>query len=125
MVIELEAIPSEQFHLAVEGESIVFTVREALQRSRVLAMMGEVRRLIKDQFGLSPAKVENQDIFWHNAYKVKMHLAIPEVGYAVPFSFLDESPSAGWIWYRLRITQLNGQMAWLSPIWLDNGVRPS
>jgi hypothetical protein len=58
-------------------------------------------------------------MFYHNAHKVKIHVAIPEAGYTVPFEFVDESALRGWNWYRLRISQLNGQMAWSSPIWLD------
>lgn len=117
--VELEASASDRIHLEVEGERIVFTVSEALQRSQVLGLMGEARDLIVDQFGLSPGEIENPDTQWHNTHKVKIHIAVPEAAYTVPFRFVDESPPAGWNWYRLRVTQLNGQMAWSSPIWVD------
>ena len=83
-------------------------------------MTDQAKELINDQLGQSLAEVENPDVFYHNAHKVKIHVAIPEVGYPVPFHYVDESPPAAWNWYRLRVTQLNGQMAWSSPIWLDN-----
>ena len=119
LIFELEASPADRIHLTVEGESIVFSVREALEGSRLLALRGEARAMIEEQFGLSPSDIENQDVYWQNTYKAKIHVAIPESGYTVPFHFVDESPPAGRNWYRLRVSQLNGQMAWSSPIWLD------
>lgn len=120
LVIELEASGADRIHLEVEGEELDFSVGEAFAASRVLALTDQAKELINDQLGQSPAEVENPDVFYHNAHKVKIHVAIPEVGYTVPFHYVDESPPAAWNWYRLRVTQLNGQMAWSSPIWLDN-----
>ena len=119
LVFELEGSPADRVHLKVDGESVVFSVQEALQGSRVLALMGEARALVREQFGLSPDDIANADLYWQNAYRVNVHVAIPESGYTVPFEFVDEAPPPGWNWYRLRVSQLNGQMAWSSPIWLD------
>ncbi len=119
LIFELEASPADRIHLTVDSESVDFSVEEALQGSRVWALMEGSRAIIKEQFGLSPGDIECDDMFYHNAHKVKIHVAIPEAGYTVPFEFVDESALRGWNWYRLRISQLNGQMAWSSPIWLD------
>lgn len=32
----------------------------------------------------------------------------------------DDEIEAGRNWYYLRVSQLNGQYAWSSPIWVDN-----
>jgi len=119
LLFELEGSPADRVHLAVDGESVDFSLQEAMQGSRVLALMGEARALVKEQFGLSPDDIVNADLYWQNSYRVKVHVAIPESGYNVPFEFLDEAPPPGRTWYRLRISQLNGQMAWSSPIWLN------
>jgi hypothetical protein len=119
LIFELEASPTDHIHLAVNGESAVFSVQEALRGSRVLASTGEAYTTMSQQLGLSPSDLDKEDeVVWHNAYKTKVHVAIPESGYTVPFHFVDSSPPGGWNWYRLRVSQLNGQMAWSSPIWL-------
>ena len=118
VVFELEASPTDQLHLEVNGESITFSVREALQSSRVLASMKEAYATITGQLGLSATDLdETAEVVWQNAYKAKIHPAIPEAGYTASFNFVDESPPPGRNWYRLRVSQLNGQMAWSSPIW--------
>ena len=119
LIFELEASPTDHVHLAVNGESAVFSVQEALRGSRVLASTGEAYTTMSQQLGLSPSDLDKQDeVVWHNANKTKVHVAIPESGYTVPFHFVDSSPPGGLNWYRLRVSQLNGQMAWSSPIWL-------
>ena len=40
-MFEIEASPTDRIHLTVDGESAVFSVQEALRRSRVLAAMNE------------------------------------------------------------------------------------
>jgi len=119
LIFEMDASPSDKVHLTVDGERAMFSIRDALQKSRVLALMDDARATIKTQFGLAPDDIENPDVVWHNAYKVKIHTAIPESGYATTFDFVDGSPPPGRNWYRLRVSQLNGQMAWSSPIWFE------
>jgi uncharacterized protein YlxP (DUF503 family) len=95
-----------------------FTLREAFQKTHIIAMVEEIQDEIKEKFGVSVENIENPDIYWHNAYKVKIERAVPEIGYDVPFEFVDEKPPRGRNFYYLRVSQLNGQMAWSSPIWV-------
>jgi len=120
LVFCVEASSSDKVLLDVDGEKMEFSMAETLESSRVMPLMTEAHALVREQFGLSPDDIENADLYWQNAYKVKVHTAVPESAYSVPFEFVDEDPPAGQNWYRLRVSQLNGQMAWSSPIWFDN-----
>ena len=53
--------------------------------------------------------------------EVKAELAVPAAAYEVCHSFVDEPPTNGESYYYLRVTQMNGQMAWSSPIWVRRG----
>ena len=92
-----------------------------MERSRVLPFRKHVEATIRKQFGLTARGFENpEDAFYHNAYKIKLHKAIPERGYRAAWRFVDEKPRRGRTFYYLRVSQLNGQYAWSSPIWVDN-----
>lgn len=120
LIFECESSLKDQVQLIVNGEKIRFSIQDALSGSHLLAFKQASHSNILNQLGLSRDQLdENAEVVWHNAHKVKVHVAIPESGYAVSFRFVDESPPAGRNWYRLRVSQLNGQMAWSSPIWLE------
>jgi len=49
---------------------------------------------------------------------MKVYRAIPYDGYHVEFRYVDENPKKGENYYYVRVRQLNGQIAWSSPIWM-------
>jgi hypothetical protein len=49
---------------------------------------------------------------------VKIHKAVPESLYKTSFKYIDNGDGNKEDFYYLRVTQLNGQMAWSSPIWV-------
>lgn len=118
IIFEIEARLKERIILKVNARSIDFSVEDALKNSRVVAFKDEVKKHVYDQFSLAPEEIENPDVYWHNAYKIKVHKAIPEEGYRVKFECTDGRPPLGRNYYYLRVSQLNGQMAWSSPIWV-------
>ncbi|MFB0523778.1 MAG: hypothetical protein ACETV1_08505, partial [Candidatus Bathyarchaeia archaeon] len=73
--------------------------------------------------GLVPGQVDNQDIYWANAWKMKICKAIPYDGYHARFSYVDQDIQVQ-NYYYVRVTQMNGQMAWSSPIWVTSGYPP-
>jgi hypothetical protein len=83
-------------------------------------MSRQVEANVKWQFGLTKDQVENRDVFFHNAYKIKVHKAVPEAGYTARLRFTDAKPRRGRNFYYVRVSQLNGQYAWSSPVWVDN-----
>lgn len=122
MIFEVEASPKSMIHLKVDSHSTFFSLQEAMEGSRIMGMSEEAKKCIYEQFHLLPEEIENPDVFWHFAYKVKIHRAIPQGGYEVDFEYLDQDPPRRKNFYYLRVAQLNGQMAWSSPIWVDCSV---
>jgi len=119
LVFELEGDLSAKVRLICGEVSASFTLAELLAQSRCLPMSGEVESAIRDQFGLSPAQIENADVFYHNAWKIKIHRAAPEAGYTAALHWTDPKPAPGRNFYSARVGQINGQYAWSSPIWVD------
>jgi hypothetical protein len=121
LIFEVEAPADAPITLALDDWRTDITLGEAMGGSQVIGFIDEAKRQIEERFRLRPEEVENVDTFWHNAYKVKIHTAIPQAGYTAAVEWVDERMPPGQNWYYLRVTQLNGQMAWSSPIWVESG----
>ncbi len=120
LLLELDMPLDAPICLDVNGKREQFTAREALSRGRIVAFVEEAQARAKEVFGLNPEDIENpRDSFWHNAHKIKIHRAVPESAYCKTVEFVDDDPPQGWSWYYLRISQVNGQMAWSSPIFVS------
>ncbi|NPV07411.1 MAG: DUF3604 domain-containing protein [Anaerolineae bacterium] len=121
MVFEIEAPLSAHVRIQVGDEDWGFHVSEAFHRSRVVTFQHQTREEVQTLLGVGQlSEVENLgDVLWHNSAKMKAHLAVPEAAYRVPFTFVDEEVPPGRHWYYLRVAQLNGQMAWSSPVWVE------
>ena len=120
VVIEIEGGLDSKVRFDCDEIAEVFTLRELMEASRCLVLRKRVASDIKEQFGLTAQDIENpKDVFYHNAYKIKLHKAIPEAGYAAKLRFTDHRLKRGRNFYYLRVSQLNGQYAWSSPIWVD------
>lgn len=117
-IFEIEAPLRSVINLRVDPARLSVPFRDALRTERVLALTEEAEELIREQFGLTREEVENPDVFWHNAWKMKVYRAIPYEGYHARFSHIDDDVERSENYYYVRVTQLNGQMAWSSPIWV-------
>ncbi len=118
LIFEIEAAPQSIVRIKVKPQiEVEFTLKEAMETSRVIALLDEAERTIYEEFSLSPEDVENKDTFWHNAFKMKIHKAIPREGYKANLKFRDRLED-GRCYYYVRVSQLNRQMAWSSPIWI-------
>ena len=93
IVAEVEMLPDAELTLRVNGLVCRHTLRELLLGSRGHYVRG----------WLSEA--------------VRIHRAVPESGYTAEFAFVDQ-PELETDWYYLRVFQANGQVAWVSPIWV-------
>jgi len=120
VVLELEADVDAPITLEANGRSMTFTLTEAMRASELLVFDDECKQAVREQFGVDPETVENRDVFYHNAYIVKRHIAIPEPGYKASVEWQDDAVAEGRSSYYLRVSQLNGQLAWSSPVWVDN-----
>jgi hypothetical protein len=119
-LFELEGRPSDTVRLNIEGKSLSLTLEEAMQRSQVVFFREEVEDYIKKVHNLEPETLPRDDSFYFLSNKAKLHRAIPEVGYNAEFIHTDEVPPRGMNFYRVRVTQRNGNVAWSSPIWVEN-----
>ena len=119
-VFEVESQPESRITIGNGDIAVESTLEDALKKGSVVALRKEAEKLIAEEFGLEPDDVENPDVYWHNAWKMKVHRAIPYEGYHVRFRCTDEGREEE-NYYYVRITQQNGQMAWSSPIWVKYG----
>ena len=92
-----------------------------MDRGRLIVLRDEARQTIRNRFDYEFADddPEQGDAIFHGSYKIKLHTAIPESGYVASLSLRDEDLPPGRAWYYLRVSQLNGQYAWSSPIWIE------
>jgi len=118
-LFELEGRPSDRVNLSIDGRFLFFTLEEAMQRSRVVFFREEVEDYIRKEHNIDPETLPRDDPLYFLSNKVKLHRAIPEAGYNAEFVHIDEAPPPGTNFYRARVTQRNGDLAWSSPVWVD------
>jgi len=118
LIFEVRMPPKGRMRVHVDGQKVSFTLAEAFRRTHLLAASEEAQRLVQETFHLSPEEVENPDAYWHNTYKTKIHMAVPEKGYRAGCE-VEELPPQSRSYYYVRVSQTNGQVAWSSPIWVE------
>ena len=118
IIFEIEAPLKSEIVVKADSEEAIFSLEDALRKSRIMALLNEAKKQIEEQFGISPREIENPDIYWHIAHKLNIHKAVPQEGYEVKLTYVDSDPPKRRNYYYLRVSQLNGQMAWSSPIWV-------
>lgn len=119
-ILEIEAPPSAELVLKLNGTTVREKVGVLAERSRVCWYRDEAVNLVREMTGLEAGTLPRMDpIIYHYAFKAKLHRMIPESGFTASFSIADDEPVAGRLNYRVRVEQRNGQRAWSSPIWLE------
>jgi len=119
-VFELETTPNAQLTVDIRGKTISTSVAEGMRRSRIVHFMEENADFVKRTYGLDPWDLPRNDRLYYLGPKAKIHRIIPENGFVGELDFVDDNPPAGTNHYRVRVTQRNGQVAWSSPIWVEN-----
>lgn len=117
-IVELNCPADGALRILIAGREHRLTPQELLSSTRLYAQMDEVKELVQKQFGVDEENVVNPDVYYHNAWKYRIHRAVPQAGLAAEGEFVDEQPPAGESFYYLRAFQRNGQAAWTSPIWI-------
>ena len=114
LIFEIEAPQDSSLLLSVNGETYQMPINELLKSSRIIPMWNEVKEFMESCWG----KIEHyrNDSWWHNAYKVKISKAYPDVSYEIHEKYLVEAKENDQ--FRLRIYQKNGDVAWVSPIFI-------
>ena len=111
--------------LRLEGEETSIALQHLLSETRLVPLIDEVQTLVKEQFSLGPQEVPNPDAYHQNARKFVVHRAVPSSLYEISHVFHGIQPALGGSAVYARVIQTNGQMAWSSPIWVeDQGTTP-
>jgi len=120
VVLEVEGRLSASVTLDCGTHSETFALKELLAGSRVLFDPGETERRLKDVYDVDPRQYDTvEDKLYGCSYKIKIHQAVPQSGYTAELEYEDAPPEQGRSFYYVRVSQLNGQYAWSSPIWVD------
>jgi len=119
-IFEIEGKPRDEIHLAIEGKTLALSLNEAMAASQMIYFPEEVEAKIKSKFGLERSELPRDDPFYYLSHKVKVHRAIPEAGFSARWNHTDAEPPPGRNFYRVRVYQRNGSIAWSSPVWVTN-----
>ena len=120
-IFEVEARPDDLIKLDLDGKGVSFTLAEAMQSSRVVSFLDETSEAVRRRCGVDPADLMRDEWLYFCGHKVKIHRAIPQAGFTAEMHYTDDDPPAGVNHYRVRVIQRNGQVAWSSPVWVENG----
>ena len=116
VVAELEAPLEGKIMLEPNGARREIEVRQALAKSHLWVFLDETKQTIKERLGLD--RLPNDDFYYHNSHKILIHKAAPEAAYCAEVHYVDEAVPVGQSFYYIRASQVNGQHAWSSPIWV-------
>lgn len=120
LVVEIEAPADALCVFECDRHRITFTPAQAMRRTGLIVYDQEARERITAQFGPQEGRWDDlRDAWYHNAHIIKRHRAIPRSGYTAALELPVEDLALGRNYLYLRVSQLNGQYAWSSPIWVD------
>ena len=124
VVVEIDGSPATKLRLTVDdvttdGLPRELTVADLLGGHCLIPLVEESEQRVLDTSGLTVEEMVNPDPIFHNARKVKLHQAIPEAAYTASARFDGLELLPGRNAFYVRVSQLNGQLAWSSPIWID------
>ncbi len=116
IIFEVEGELGDVLNFEIDGKTYKYTLEETLKRTHLEAQYDEVKELVKNRFEVED--YYRSDPFWHNAYKFKVHKACPSRGYEVevdyPIFKYEEVDNV-----MVKVYQVNGEVVWSSPIWID------
>ncbi|HUV39410.1 MAG TPA: hypothetical protein VMY39_07330, partial [Planctomycetota bacterium] len=119
LVFEIAGGSETRLHIQAEGQTLGISLGELAKNPVLCPLIEETRKRGRDDKKVDPAVVENPDIYFANARKIKLHRAVPEAAWKVDHTFGDLVLEPGPNWFYVRVTQTNGQLAWSSPVWID------
>lgn len=116
-IFEVEDDADGAVCLTVDGTRYQLGIRDLLASSRIIPLKAEAEKRTREVWG--DVTHYRDDPWWHNAYKIKIGRAAPELAYRVTYAkriAVEEDAC-----YRLRVWQVNGDAAWTSPIFVKRG----
>lgn len=113
-IFEIEDDIDSAVTLVIDDVRYELAIRDLLYSSRIIPLYEEVKALIKDRYGLE--EYYRSDSWWHNAYKIKIGQAVPEIGYRRLIEKEIDTTDCSLI--RIRGWQKNGGAVWSTPIFV-------
>ena len=117
-IIEVQGPRAARLRIDVPPFDVQFTLGEALARTQLWADLEGIQREVGQRFAMTPQEIENPDVYYHNAYKLRVVQAVPQAAFETAIELVDPDSPAGESSYYLRVSETNGQAAWTSPVWV-------
>jgi hypothetical protein len=108
----LDAIRKRHTYAATDNIIVDFRIGDALMGD--ITQSSEPTKLAVHIIGTAP--ITQIDVIRNNQY---IHQVKPGTSEST-FEYLDNSPQPGESYYYVRVEQTDGQLAWSSPIWVQN-----
>jgi len=119
-IIEVEGDDETEINIELDGvDTIETSLAKARSESKVVAFLDESWERLAERFDLEPDDVENPDLVYHNARKVRVSRAAPRTACRANITFDGLPVTDGLDYYYVRAAQVDGQFAWTSPIWVE------
>jgi hypothetical protein len=120
LVLRVEGDEDTVLSLSVDGHKFELSLADTISRTHLFPLLEESRRRVESEFGIEVGELRNPDIYYHNARKIRVHPSYPKGSYRVNLDLGEVDVSDGNNYYYARVRQVDGQMAWSSPIWIEN-----
>lgn len=114
-IFEIEDDIDSFVTLIIDGIEYKIAIRDLLYTSRLFPLLDEVSDLLKERYNFTD--FYRSDSWWHNCYKIKVHQAVPEIGYTCNIDRTLDLKDGDNV--RVRVWQKNGGVAWSSPIFVE------
>jgi hypothetical protein len=118
LIVEFKAPTDADVVVETEDREFSISVDDALERGHLFPFLDESKDRIEREFGLAPDEIWNRDVFYHNARKLNVLPAYPKAACAASVTFEDLPAGDRTDYYYVRASQIDGQYAWSSPIWV-------
>jgi len=120
-VVEVDADDDSVIEIDLDdGETLTVPLSDARDDDHLFSFTEASADRLETEFELSGEAIENPDIVYHNAHKVRVSRAAPVETCGATVTFEDLPTSDGLDYYYVRAGQRDGQFAWASPIWVDD-----
>ena len=119
LILKLKGSTGTKLRFHGEGFDFTRTLGDLSSRSEVIALEDFARKKVLEDTGISEGDVLNDEVFYFNAPKIKLHRANTEPEREARGSFHVDDLKEGRNYLYLRVLEANGQIAWSSPVWID------
>jgi len=118
LVLEVKGDEETQLTLNITDQQIPIKISEIINQSRLIPLLDESEQRIFDHFKVKKQDVENPDVFFHNARKIRVSPAYHQEQCSADLTFENLPVAQGDNYYYVRASQIDGQTVWSSPIWI-------